>query len=76
MNNNTSTPETDARVTTFESISKRKKRFTLATGKVSAEFARQLELQRDEARQSAAYWRDVATGTFARSATLPWEDVK
>jgi alpha-glucuronidase len=38
--------------------------------------ARQLERQRDEARQSAAYWRDVATGTFARSATLPWEETK
>ena len=34
------TPETDAEVTTFTSISKLKRRFECSTGKVSAEFAR------------------------------------
>jgi len=37
------TPETDAQVTTFSSISKLKKRFECSTGKVSAEFARKME---------------------------------
>jgi uncharacterized protein YaiL (DUF2058 family) len=43
------TPETDAAVTTFTSISKLKRRFECSTGKVSAEFARRLERERDEA---------------------------
>lgn len=42
------TPETDAAVTTFTSISKLKRRFECSTGKVSAEFARRLERERDE----------------------------
>ena len=42
------TPETDAQLTTFESISKLKKRFVNKTGTVSAEFARKLERERDE----------------------------
>ena len=41
------TPETDAQLTTFTSISKLKKHFTNRTGTVSAEFARKLERQRD-----------------------------
>ena len=44
------TSETDAQVTTFSSISKLQKRFECSTGKVSADFARQLERERDEAR--------------------------
>ncbi len=44
------TPETDAQITTFDSISKYKKRFKNKTGRVSAEFARKLERERDEAR--------------------------
>ena len=47
------TPETDAQVTTFSSISKFKKRFLCSTGKVSAQFARKLERERDEAREDA-----------------------
>ena len=47
------TPETDAAVTTFTSISKLKRRFECSTGKVSAEFARRLERERDEAREDA-----------------------
>jgi hypothetical protein len=44
------TPETDAQLTTFTSISKLKKHFVNHTGTVSAEFARKLERERDEAR--------------------------
>lgn len=50
------TPETDAAVTTFTSISKLKRRFECSTGKVSADFARRLERERDEARDAAAKW--------------------
>jgi hypothetical protein len=45
------TPETDAQVTTFSSISKLKKRFECSTGKVSAEFARKLERELRKARE-------------------------
>jgi hypothetical protein len=41
------TPETDAQLTTFESISKLKKRFVNKTGTVGAEFARKLERERN-----------------------------
>jgi hypothetical protein len=44
------TPETDAQLTTFTSISKLKKHFINCTGTVSAEFARKLERERDKAR--------------------------
>lgn len=47
------TPETDAEVTTFTSVSKLKRRFECSTGKVSAEFARRMERERDEARELA-----------------------
>ena len=50
------TPETDSQIATFTSISKLKKRFECSTGKVSAGFARQLERERDEAREE----RDIA----------------
>lgn len=49
-----STPETDAQLTTFSSISKLKKHFTNRTGTVSADFARKLERERDEARRLLA----------------------
>ena len=52
------TPETDAAVTTFTSISKLKKRFECSTGKVSAEFARRLERERDEAREYVDRYRE------------------
>ena len=42
------TPETDAQLTTFTSISKLKKHFTNKRGTVSAEFARKLERERNE----------------------------
>ena len=48
------TPETDAQLTTFTSISKLKKHFANRTGTVSAEFARKLERERDEARRLIA----------------------
>lgn len=43
------TPETDAQLTTFTSISKLKKHFVNRTGTVSAEFAREMERERDKA---------------------------
>lgn len=52
------TPETDAAVTTFTSISKLKRRFECSTGKVSAEFARRLERERDEARSEVDRYRE------------------
>jgi hypothetical protein len=42
------TPETDAQLTTFTSISKLKKHFVNRTGTVSADFARALERERNE----------------------------
>jgi hypothetical protein len=45
------TPETDAQLTTYTSISKSGKHFTNKKGTVSAEFARKLERERDEARE-------------------------
>ena len=48
------TPETDAQLTTFTSISKLKKHFVNRTGTVSAEFARGLERGRNEAREAFA----------------------
>lgn len=49
--NNKPTPETDAQITTFDSISKYKKRFKNKTGTVSLDFARRLERERDLARE-------------------------
>jgi hypothetical protein len=46
------TPETEAQLSTFTSISKFNRHFTNRTGTVSATFARRLERQRDEARLS------------------------
>jgi hypothetical protein len=60
------TPETDAQVTTFTSISKLKKRFEVSTGKVSAEFARKLERERDELRRE----RDEALVLAGGASTL------
>jgi hypothetical protein len=53
----TDTPDTDAQLTPFESISKLGKRFINRRGVVSAEFARDLERQRNE-------WRQIANGLF------------
>jgi transposase-like protein len=47
------TPETDAQLTNFLSISKLGKHFTNRTGTVNAEFARTLERERDEAREES-----------------------
>jgi hypothetical protein len=47
------TPETDAQLTTFTSLSKLGKRFTNRTGQVSAEFARKLERERNSWRSAA-----------------------
>lgn len=43
----TDTPETEAQLTTFTSISKYGKHFENKTGTVSAEFARELERERN-----------------------------
>ena len=59
------TPETDAAVTTFTSISKLKRRFEASTGKVSADFARKLERERDEAREELR--------AMARKALEGWQ---
>jgi hypothetical protein len=72
------TPETDAEVTTFTSISKLKRRFEASTGKVSADFARRLERERDEARELAQQMSDsnqvlLADVRFYRNA---WEQLK
>ena len=66
------TPETDAQLTTFNSVSKLGKHFTNKKGTVSAKFARKLERERDNARRMAESLRSVACekrGTFK----LPWE---
>jgi len=47
------TPETDTQLTTFTSISKYGKHFENKTGTVSAEFARELERERNEWRSCA-----------------------
>lgn len=46
------TPETDARLRSFISISKYKKHFVNRTGTINADFARGLERERDEARRA------------------------
>lgn len=46
------TPETDAQLTTFTSISKLKKHFVNRRGTVSADFARGLERGRNHARRA------------------------
>lgn len=66
------TPETDSELTTFESVSKLGKHFTNKKGTVSANFARKLKRERNEARYMAQGLRSVACkkrGTFK----LPWE---
>jgi hypothetical protein len=50
------TTETDAQLTTFESISKLKKRFVNKTGTVGVEFTRNMERERDEARRLAQWF--------------------
>jgi hypothetical protein len=64
------TPETDAQVTTFSSISKLKKRFECSTGKVSAEFARKLERERNEARALLAEMQQAVK--WARDEAKEW----
>ena len=50
------------------------------TGRVSVDFARRLETERDEAREIAAWWRDNwkkgRTMSMIASTELPWENVK
>ena len=68
------TPETDAAVTTFTSISKLKKRFECSTGKVSAGFARRMERERDEAREVLRQIAEASgfdnIGNWARNKAL------
>jgi|688.fasta_scaffold636247_2 hypothetical protein len=47
------TPETDAQLTAFTSISKLGRHFTNRTGQVNADFARKLERERDQWRECA-----------------------
>jgi len=56
------TPEIDAQLTTFTSISKLKKHFVNRTGAVSAEFARKLERERDNLQDQ----RDFAMSEIER----------
>ena len=60
------TPETDAQLTSFTSISKLKKHFVNRTGTVSAEFARGLERGRNEAREKAERYRLEANAMMAK----------
>ena len=59
------TPETDAQLTTFESISKLKKRFVNKTGTVSVEFARKLERERNLLRGALVYIAGLDTSQDA-----------
>jgi hypothetical protein len=52
------TPETDGQIKTFISISKYRRHFTNRTGTVSADFARKLERERDEAVKALAESRN------------------
>lgn len=83
MNNNTSnlecermsdTPETDAQLTTFESISKLKKRFVNRTGTVSAEFARELERERGQWRKCAEKLAKALRGEWKLRALIRYVD--
>jgi len=58
----TDTPETDAQLTSFTSISKLKKPFVNRTGTVSAEFARKLERERSSLQDQ----RDFCMGEIER----------
>ena len=71
-----STPETDAEVTTFTSISKLKRRFEASTGKVSADFARRLERERDEARERLAKITIAAEAVIDRWEQPAWKDTE
>lgn len=59
------TPETDAQLTTFESISKLKKRFVNKTGTVGVEFARKLERERNLLRGALVYIAGLDTSQDA-----------
>ena len=59
------TPETDAQLTTFTSISKLKKHFVNRTGTVSAEFARGLERERNVLRGALIYIAGLDTSQDA-----------
>ena len=59
------TPETDAQLTTFTSISKLKKHFVNRTGTVSAEFARKLERGRNVLRGALIYIAGLDTSQGA-----------
>lgn len=69
---NQETPETDAMLETdwhrLEEYSA-----PLSAYKRMTELCREMERERNDARQSATHWRDIATGAFAPSAVLPWE---
>ena len=67
------TPETDAQVTTFSSISKLQKPFECSTGKVSAEFARKLERQRNEAQADRAHLIIIARDRLEKIRQLERE---
>jgi hypothetical protein len=59
------TPETDAQLTTFPSISKLKKPFVNRTGTVSAEFARKLERENNKMRDALEYIAGLDTSQAA-----------
>lgn len=61
----TDTPETDAQLTTFTSISKLKKPFVNRRGTVSAEFARKLERENNKMRDALEYIAGLDTSQAA-----------
>jgi hypothetical protein len=67
----TDTPETEAQLTTFTSISKNKKHFENKTGTVNAEFARKLELERNTWEKEC----EILAGMLGRMADLYCESV-
>ena len=73
MSHLSDTSETDAQVTTFSSISKLQKPFECSTGKVSAEFARQLERERNEAQADRAYLITIARDRLEKIRQLERE---
>jgi hypothetical protein len=59
------TPETDAQLTTFTSISKLKKPFVNRKGTVSAEFSRKLERENNKMRDALEYIAGLDTSQAA-----------
>ena len=75
------TPETDHEVTVFDSITKHGRRFECSTGKVSAEFARNMERERNKLREELDSLLDRIIGgscglTFPEEALAERNELK